>query len=67
MIRNRRETLTATALVAAIAGAALAQVLDWPSPQPSPPVHAYLMPAAPAQAPARLGHRHLEPQWPAGR
>ena len=67
MIKNRRETLTATALVAAIAGAALAQVLDRPSPQPSPPVHAYLMPAAPSLAPARLGHRHPEPQWPAGR
>ena len=67
MIKNHRETLTATALVAAIAGAALAQVLDRPSPQPSPPVHAYLMPALPSQAPARLGHRHLEPHRPAGR
>jgi hypothetical protein len=75
MIKNHRETLTATALVAAIAGAALAQVLDRPSPQPSPPVHAYLMPAQPShlmpalpsQAPARLGHRHLEPHRPAAR
>jgi hypothetical protein len=68
MARNRRETLIATALLAAIAGATLVQVLDRPSPQPSPPVHANLMPAMPLiQAPARLGHRHLEPQSPAGR
>jgi hypothetical protein len=45
MTRNRRETLTATALLAAIAGATLAQVLDRPAPQPSPPpAHVYLMP-----------------------
>ena len=45
MTTKRREALTATALLAAIAGATLAQVVDRPSPQPSPPVHAYLMPA----------------------
>ena len=46
MTRNRRETLTATALLAAIAGATLAQVLDRPTPQPSPPpAHVYLLPA----------------------
>ena len=67
MTRTRRETLTVTALLAAIAGATFAQVLDRPSPRPSPPVHAYLMPALPSQAPARLGHRHLEPHRPAGR
>jgi hypothetical protein len=44
MTRTRRETLTATALVAAIVGAIFAQALDRPSPQPSPPVRAYLMP-----------------------
>jgi hypothetical protein len=59
MTRTRRETLTATALLAAIAGATLAQVLDRPSPQPSPPpVHAYyLMPVTPPLPPARLGHQ----------
>jgi hypothetical protein len=55
MTRTRREALIATALLAAIAGATLAQVLDWPSPQPSPPVHAYyLMPVTPPLAPARV-------------
>jgi hypothetical protein len=48
MTRNRRETLTATALLAAIAGATLVQVLDrpasQPSPPPAPPAHANLMP-----------------------
>jgi hypothetical protein len=58
MTRNRREALIATALVAAIAGATLAQALDRPSPQPSPPVHAvYLMPVMPPLAPARLDHQ----------
>jgi hypothetical protein len=52
MTMTRRETLTATALLAAIAGATLAQVLGTPSPQPSPPVHAQLMPAVPSRAPA---------------
>jgi hypothetical protein len=50
MITKRREALTATALLAAIAGATLAQVLDRPTPQPSPPVHAYLMPVQAPQA-----------------
>ena len=46
MTRNRRETLTATALLGAIAGATLAQVLDRPTPQPSPPpAHVYFLPA----------------------
>ena len=55
MTRTRREALTATALLAAIAGATLAQVLDRPSPQPSPPVHAYyLMPVTPPLVPARV-------------
>jgi hypothetical protein len=45
MTRNRRETLIATALLAAIAGATLVQVLDRPASQPSPPpAHANLMP-----------------------
>jgi len=44
MTSRRREALTATALLAAIAGATFAQVVDRPPPQPSPPVHAYLMP-----------------------
>jgi len=44
MTRKPREALAATALLAAIAGATLAQVLDRPSPQPSSPVHAYLIP-----------------------
>jgi hypothetical protein len=44
MTSRRREALTATALLAAIAGATFAQVVDRPSPQPSSPVHAYLMP-----------------------
>ena len=35
MTTKRREALTATALLAAIAGATLTQVLDRPSPQPS--------------------------------
>lgn len=55
MTRKRREALTATALLAAIAGATLAQVLDRPSPQASPPAHAYLMPAHPLQALHRPG------------
>ena len=50
MTRTRRETLTATALVAAIVGASFAQALDRPSPQPSPPVRAYLMPVHAPQA-----------------
>jgi hypothetical protein len=50
MTRKRREALTATALLAAIAGATFAQVLDRPSPQPSPPVRASLMPAHAPQA-----------------
>ena len=51
MTRNRREILTATALLAAIAGATLAQVFDRPAPHPSPPpVHASLMPARPPEA-----------------
>ena len=51
MTRNRRETLTATALLAAIAGATLAQVLDRPAPQPSPPpAHVYLCPREPRRS-----------------
>jgi Spy/CpxP family protein refolding chaperone len=50
MTRKRRETLTATALVAAIAGATFAQVLDRPSPHPSPPAHADLMPVRAPEA-----------------
>ena len=50
MTRNRREILTATALLAAIAGATLAQVFDRPASQPSPPpVHASLLPAQPPE------------------
>jgi hypothetical protein len=62
MTRTRRETLAATALVAAIAGATAAQVLDRPSPQPSPPVHAQLMPAVPSQAPARVPPHYTFPR-----
>jgi hypothetical protein len=51
MTRNRRETLIVTALLAAIAGATFAQVLDHAPPRPSPPpVHAQLMPV-PLHAP----------------
>jgi hypothetical protein len=53
MTRNRRETLIVTALLAAIAGATFAQVLDHAPPRPSPPpVHAQLMPVpVPVHAP----------------
>lgn len=50
MARNRRETLTVTALLAAITGATFAQVIDRPSPQPSPPAHAQLMPVRAPEA-----------------
>jgi hypothetical protein len=50
MTTKRREALTATALLAAIAGATLAQVLERASPQPSSPAHAYLMPARAPEA-----------------
>jgi hypothetical protein len=65
MTKNCRETLTVTALVAAIGGATVAQVLDRPSPQPSPPpVHAYLMPAIHSQGPARVPGPSPKPSPP---
>jgi hypothetical protein len=54
MTRGRRETLVATALLAAIAGAVAAQVLTAPSPMnpaPGPVIHAQLMPEHPAVRP----------------